>query len=105
MRPMGEEELSLTVADAWRMSDEQLSECFWEVAREIIETFGDDLPEDFPRYTRGGMTRVQMVAAIAAYAYFFGPSGHHAKPPRRRVDARQLALGFEGGCNAERCRI
>jgi hypothetical protein len=94
-RGMRNEEISLTVADAWRMTDEELGECFWEVAREIIEDFGDDLPEDFPRETRG-MTRAQVVAALAKYAYFFDPNGEHPKPPRREHDPRQLPLEFRG---------
>ena len=81
MRNLGDdEELSLTVAKARTMPDEQLGELFAEMVVDLWGTFGDDaLPETFPRDPYE-MTREQIIAAISEHAYWFDPRGGHVAP-------------------------
>jgi hypothetical protein len=80
LRPMGEEELSLTVAEARALPETVLRERFWLIVENLRSSFGDmALPANFPKDV-GRMTRTQILAALMEHAYWFDPKGGHPPP-------------------------
>jgi hypothetical protein len=76
MRSLGEDEvLSLPIAAAEAMPDDELRTIFVEMVVTLDGEMGDCLPEDFPREP-WDMPRAEILAAVRKYPYWFDCYGH-----------------------------
>jgi hypothetical protein len=81
-----DERTGLTVAEAKRMSDDELRTEFYAFAMDLVGSFGEDtLPASFP-FEPGDMARDQILAALDEHKYWFDPEGKH--PARDNGQAR-----------------
>jgi hypothetical protein len=75
------EVLSLAVAAAEAMTDEDLHAIFCEMVVTLDGELGDAyLPEDFPREP-WGMSREEILAAVRRHQYWFDPYGGYPREP------------------------
>src|SRR2546422_163513 len=78
--------VTLSVADAHRLPEEQFRARFCRVVQEFIVEWGRRWTEEEPPFLKGGrdpdtFTTVEMKEIVLANQYWFDPDGGHPVPP------------------------